>query len=461
MSFLYDAPLAVPSAIQGAFRFVDPMASSDPSNGDMWLGGLAGGNPYLGEINGIFAVRKRAGQSAFDPPEVVTSNAPVLGPFDEKPLMAAGPNPLNPALINIYVAFQRLGDSHPQPVFCAFWHLMLSRWDESQSRWLEPTSIGPVNTPCDYRGAIATPAVVSNGRLFVAWGWADTGYKFTFSDNAGASWSPQANLFEGISVGQAIDFPGPASLGFLPGIAVDQRNAADPNDDHVYLVISARRAPGSGNLDLWVQRIRNVGTLGMPNPVQVDPPRRLDLDNPVDIAYAPDQVMPWVAVDAWGGVNLLYYDTRHHIVPDSHSEAFMDAYYARITDFMGPNEALERHRLSGSTFSSDTEIPYELQSSDPERYTQWLGDYQTIDAHECLVVPCYMSTETGVRHYYVHRIHVCPGDADGDGALTMLDVSLFHARFMAADHRADVTLDGQIGAMDVGVFYQTHAVGCR
>jgi hypothetical protein len=125
------------------------------------------------------------------------------------------------------------------------------------------------------------PLVLSTGRLVIVYlpgsGMAVPGpYAAVYSDGEGASTPPPnptstwnqtpVGLFNdpGFAIGLANDIAGRFPLFSLPAAAVD------PVNDDIYVAVSARSAPGSTNLDLWVQRIANQGT-------SPDPPVRLGL----------------------------------------------------------------------------------------------------------------------------------------------------------------------------------------
>ncbi|MGH6961312.1 MAG: hypothetical protein ACREE7_12565, partial [Dongiaceae bacterium] len=182
-------------------------------------------------------------------------------------------------------------------------------------------------------------------------------------------------------------------------------------------------------------------------------PTRIRLPDP---SPPGDQFMPALAVDTYGGLNVLWYDTRHVAQSDSATHAFLDAYYARITDFAAPAQAYEEHRLTGVSFSTA-----------PGFAGAFIGDYQQIAAAGPLVYPCYMSAHQGTQHYYTHQIDVrgLAGDANCDGevnnfdidpfVLALLDPVAYQAAFPDCDiDHADVDGDGAVTNFDIDPFVE-------
>ncbi len=164
----------------------------------------------------------------------------------------------------------------------------------------------------------------------------------------------------------------------------------------------------------------------------------------------PDQIMPWIAVDGSGGLNILYYDTTNHLLPDEfEDDCFLDAYYARIAGFATANETVTVARLT-SPPPFHTDVPYE-DNPDPA-YEQFIGDYQQIAAASCKVYANYMTTQGEQRHYYTRAINVCPTDFDSSGGVDANDLVAFQSAYLSGDPRADMNHDTVINAADVAAF---------
>ncbi len=439
LSIATEGVLPLPGSTEPGPREVDPMVASDKITGNLWLGGVA--RP-ADVNNGIFVARKPPGSPVFDLSTLrwVTFNATGV-PNDDKPLMAAGPDPGNPSSTMAYVVWLRT-----QPGCSKRWAMSSS--SDLGLTWSLPASVGVPGLPCGYQGLGPVSLVLGDGRLVVIDG-PGPGYYFSDrSDNRGATWKGEVRIAEGLVFNPSEDdVPGKFRLPNPAGAAVDPRN------DWIYVVYSARREIGSQNLDLFVARSTTRGD-GFENPV------RLELDAAPG-AQGPDQIMPWIAVDAFGGLNILYYDTRHmdQSLGDDHPHAVLDAYYSRVTNF-GPTPSIETVRLTLASF--DTSTQYEDYILDPignASFNQFIGDYQQITAAGCSVYPHYMSLQSGQRHYYTHRINICPTDVDQNGTVDQADYVLFFNLYPVSDPRADINRDSVVNLPDAVLFQALYANG--
>ncbi len=340
----------------------DPFVAWDPAHSYIWIGGSAF-NPGL--TNGIYIIRKIVGASSWEwnpPARFITFNSsvppPPPAPFyavsDDKPLAAAGPHPQHPNDPNynmLYVAFMRRDDAYlgsPPPTqgyTCPNFHLALARsedrgatWPANQIRAIAPS---PHPTPqfpypCHYAAWGPWPLVVSTGAhtgrllvFFKEWwpewqSYVPPRYLVIRSDDRGDTWAPHTVLFPGVDpLAADPDLPGPFRENALPSVAFD------PLSGHIYAIIAGRSGLGARNIDLWLTRSTDAG-------VTFEPPIPLPLDNgPYDPVDGPDQFMPSLRVDPWGGVNLHYYDTyEHHItenLDDGALFAWLEVRFTRIT----------------------------------------------------------------------------------------------------------------------------------
>lgn len=445
---------------------VDPFAAADPVTGDIWVGGVV--IQGATDPSGVFVARKALGAGVLGPTTVVTSNpGGAVQQADDKPLMAIGVRPGSTTQTNLYIVFSRKFDVHLLGSafgLCTSVHLILARSRNAGLTWdirnVAPTPhpVPPTTFNCQYNGLGAAPVVLASGRLVVVWRDGsspyDGDYLAVYSDDEGDTWSsPPWNLFPDPPVRKALvtDIAGKFRLPSLPGIAVD------PVNDDVYAVVSARKSVVSNNLDVWVTRSTDGG-------VTFAAPERLVLDE-TDLEYAPDQIMPWIAIDRADGVaamNILYYDTRHHPVLDSNTVAYLDAYHARIKGWGSGNWQIVNTRLTPTTF--DTSVQYEAYILDPINnadFDQFIGDYQMIDAAGCHIYPNYMSLQTATRHYFMHHItSSCDADMDGNSAVNAADASLFqNSLYPTGDPLADLNRNGAVTAADVTAFLGAYAGG--
>jgi hypothetical protein len=346
---------------------------------------------------------------------------------------------------------------------------MLLRREAGGQAWLISTVRPPVHpcevpplARCEYTGNAAGLIVADRAPqvgLIVAFGdvyrapGVPVDSSAVWSHDAGTTWSTMEDRYFFVSTQLFLmdtDIPGPFRIPFTSAAALD------PATGEFYVVASAKRGVGSKNIDLYVIRGRTVA--GSP-PIAFDPPVRLELDGRAIFEDGPDQFMPSIAIDGVGGINLLFYETRHNPVPDDYPSAFLDAYYTRITGFGTSHQQVFTARLSPTTFCTDClecGFPNPCEYEDPS-LVQFIGDYNTIDAAGCDAYVAYMTTETGQRHYYVRRIDLCPPDADDNLVVNTIDVSSFQALFAAHDPKADFNRDGIVDVNDLAGFLASYA----
>ncbi|MCG3128095.1 MAG: hypothetical protein CHACPFDD_02970 [Phycisphaerae bacterium] len=395
----------------------DPMTCWDPATGDFWMGGIVFNRNFV--ENGIYVARKPAGATSFNPAVVVTNN-PTGAVFDDKCLIAAGPTTSGSGTM-LYVTFTRFG---------ATTNIHVSRSATLGASWLAPVDTG-------FSGQGSAPVVLSNGTLVIAYWNFGSEIRVLRSTNGGVSFSSAA-VSGVIGVPDGGEIPGAFRTPELPGIAVD------PSNDTIYVAYSAEKTSGSTNVDVRIARSTDGG-LTFPTVVALPDPA---------IRPTADQFFPWVAVDALGGVNVLYYDTRHTAQSDGASPAFLDAYYTRITGFGTGSQVLEEHRLTSVSFNTGTDFG-----------DGFIGDYQQIAAASVAVYPCYMSTHEGHQHYYTHKIIVgnLPGDMncdlvvdgfDVDGfVLALTDPAAYNSTYPDCDiQNGDTNGDGSVNGFDVDSF---------
>ncbi|MCC6662065.1 MAG: hypothetical protein IT437_14410 [Phycisphaerales bacterium] len=446
---------------------VDPHAYADPATGTIWLVATGGDIEDTFHRNRLLGLKRAQGEHAASvlPFGLLSDGDATV----HRPVMTGGPAPGNPQQRNLYILYSQIFDTPGAPFapaggVCASTHMMLRRSTDGGQTWQQryvspfPYSTIPGNPPpCQFSANAAAVLVADrepqSGLVIAVLD--TTGYDLLYSADAGDTWPALEDRVEFLPINLQPTY----TPNVFPGdYRVPFQNSADldPTTGDFYIVSSARREPGSPNLDLYVIRGHTVS--GSP-PIALDPPVRLELDGGAITAEGPDQLMPSLAMDGLGGINLVYYDTRNRLVPDSYPSGFLDAYYTRITGFGTPQQAvLAPQRLTPVTFCTDcTECdfrpcPYE----DPGLPPQFMGDYIDIDAAYCEAYVTYASTETGTRHYYVRHINLCP-DSDHNMMVNAMDVGTFQSLFAAGGPRADFNRDGVVSVADYSAFSSSYA----
>lgn len=434
----------------------DPMVAASPTTGELWLGGLVY-NPQA-SVSGLYLARKAPSASTLDP--LVIAYCSQTAPFLDKPLMAAGP--LSHGLA------QRLFISwyNNTGVGCGGVHSWGMRsldtagtsWPASPSR-LEPDP--PGSSACRFLGSghapIVLPSGANAGRAVVAYLNGDLldtdpGEQLanllprivhSTSNFPSLLWSPtiaRINFPVGtpdrIFEADASFIPGSFGVASYPGIAYDP---TDP--DTVYVIFAGQRgSKANGNHDLYIGRSIDGGAT-FPT---LDILRLSDVLLSVTAPQGADQFMPWIAVDGYGGVSILYYETT---ALDSEPNPTVDAYYAYIPSHSAAiTQPIYRSRLTPTSFSFS--VP-------PLPNIQALGEYHMVCATGCYAYMCYMSTHEEQYNWYVRQILVnpaCIADFNQDSQVNSFDMQAFVNGYASQDPRTDVNSNGVINAVDVAEF---------
>jgi hypothetical protein len=150
-------------------------------------------------------------------------------------------------------------------------------------------------------------------------------------------------------------------------------NATVGND--IYAVFTDRKAQGSNDLTIYMTRSSDNGqTWDQPWVVAPD--------------ISGDQFIPWLEADPYGGLHLIYFDTRNLAQSDTNDEAVLDLYYS---------------------YSSDSGVSWEETRVTPTSFTTpeliW-GDYFFTDYLSMNITPDSVniafpwSTHAGQMHMY-------------------------------------------------------------
>ena len=218
------------------------------------------------------------------------------------------------------------------------------------------------------------------------------------------------------------------------------QTAVDPNDGTLYAVFSDvtdfDSSTGNYDVDIYFTKSDDSGLTWS------DPPTILNSDSTIPA----DQFMPWIEVDSFGRIHVVYYDTRSQLQSDDGlTPAIAEVYYA-FSDDGGDN---------WTDFPISPQ-PFEIPDDASPLRTR-IGDYIGIAVNNRTVHPIYMSTHEGAAHIYSNKILPCLlGDVNGDGAANLLDISPFvdiqsQGGFSC---EADINGDGDVNLLDVVPFIE-------
>lgn len=333
----------------------DPTITADNA-GNFYIAALGFDEYFMEEISVLVFASRDSGRTfaelctlAIDDPSVY---------FHDKEWIAADWNGAFPG--NVYVVWQR---------FDAEWNtdIIFSRSTDYGHTFSAPAIIA--STSGYLSPGISYCAVGPDGELYVSWALWDPSSDYPTpnqiqcirSDDGGETFSEPFDVVSASIIADSLGRYDRAN-GF-PIISVD--GTSDERRGWVYITYaswedSARRA------DVFCVHSTDGGA-SWSDPVLVN-----------DVTDG-DQFMPWVDIDEFGNVNIIFYDTR-----DNLSTGWCDVYFAQSTD-------------GGEIFSANSRVSSE--SFDP--YAQFMGDYINIDYSAGKLFPIWTDTRLGYEHIFV------------------------------------------------------------
>ncbi len=260
---------------------------------------------------------------------------------------------------------------------------------------------------------------------------------------------PTTGSVSGVGVHNSPTDPQPVP-GNLTVMSVPQL-AADPvHPSTVYAVFTGRTSSTGSNLDLFIALSLDGGaSFNSGNIVHIAD----DQLRPAGTGEGEsDEYLPSIAIDALGGINLLFLRTTS---PDSSSlaDTRVTARYARWPGFA----SLTSGARAFTQDLSDPFVPWGTFSG---------NDYQMITASGCDVYAGWASDQSGNWEVYVSHIDLypcyipVPADVDSNGVVNPADAAAFTNAFIAGTPPADVDHSGTVTTNDATLFLQSYACGC-
>ncbi|MCC7292712.1 MAG: hypothetical protein IT449_11695 [Phycisphaerales bacterium] len=456
----------------------DPWVCADPATGAIWVTALGSGlQPCQGRCAGV--AWKAPGATTFSPGCTVFDTGSAPAGFPDKPALGIGPNGQH--YVTLAVGHYQGGPSH------AMWS---SRGNPpGVCPWITDR-IQPFDnhSGLEWEGWGSIPVVLSTGRIVVVtrdekvpgqqyqWKYNNGLPHVAYADapNPDLDWKPDdlspVLVAEGATIQPThIQVNDSANFRGATPDAIDRRQCApavavDPENDYIYVAFYARHVPGSFqdnlNGDIYISRSQDQGDT-FPFAEVVHITDELLTGQPGGV-NGPDQMMPSIAVDECGGVNLVFYDNRNDadLTDDVH---WIDLYYVRITGYGTPQQAIQQERLTPASFRLN-DLP-----------ALYLGDYHNMVAAPPgmasptpLVYPAYIALaqdEQGNwtrQNCYLRKITIyCSGDLNLNGELDDEDARLFDAAFAEKRCEADLTGDGVVDEADEKQFRDVRTKGCN
>ncbi len=454
----------------------DPGVMGEAGTGRLWATAL------LSCTQGIVYGWKDPGQGSIPSIQMYTI-PPAQGSFRDKPLVAIG-NANAGGGGERHVVFSLSGNNCGSTIVN---HAAVSTDPVNSGSWLEYVVEPATNNNCDWKGGAPNSVILDSGRIVAVLNdnkeipyYNEQRPYIVYSDDGGTTWFSQDGLDPividpglGIKattvnvVDTGCDDPPsgdtPYTIGQRkcgPTIAVDRSH--DPN--HVYVAFYAKSGDSSStNTDIWIAKSEDGGeTWDSSLTLQMQlTDAMLGLTGPdVHPLTGADQMMPAMAIDSCGGINLMFYDNRFD--PDrTDREDWVDAYYVRITGF-GPTAIVDHvERLTTETFPAD---------NCNGGMNGFLGHYHHMAAlaDGRLLWLAYIAREKdpvlgtwSIKNCYTHRVNIsCPiqTDLNNDGIANETDAVLFTTGWLAQDPLADINLDWIVNTSDFVIFAEWYAI---
>ena len=228
-------------------------------------------------------------------------------------------------------------------------------------------------------------SVGPTGTLYATWAFYDVGSSyenalgFNFSTNGGSTWSTPSRIsingFSGmrgyLSKGTVI------RIASFPSMDVDTSNGA--NNGTIYIVwANAGDAINHTNSDIYLVKSSNSGTTWS---------NKIKINNDITTT---DQWEPWINVDKYGGINIVFYDSR----TDPTNNVLSEIYMARSID-------------GGTTISNYLISDYSFTPSMiPNTAYGYMGDYVGITSTRENAILCWNDNRSGVNQAYAAKFDI-------------------------------------------------------
>jgi hypothetical protein len=451
---------------------VDPCVMGEPGTGAIWASALVKPNAAQSCSNGVAYGWKSPGQVSIPSPQMYTI-PPAVGFDRDRPMVGIGADYAGGGTQR-HVVFSLSGNNCGSTIVG---HAAVSLDPTISSGWTEYVVEPVVNNNCDWKGGAPFPVVLDSGRIVAVLKdknqppyYNNQRPHIVYSDDGGTSWFSQdgsepikidpdnESVATTINVmdGNCQSDPAGDTPYWLdqrkcsPAIAVDRA----PEPDHVYVAFYAKSAAGATNTDIWIARSTDGGATWSSD-LLTDLMQLTDamLGVDADPETGVDQVMPAMAVDSCGGLNLMFYDNRFDTDRTDRSD-WVDAYYIRITGFAATAQIDHTARLTAETFPADQCTGglngflghYHHMAASADGRLLWLAYIARVEDP--------VSGWSG-RNCYAHRVQLScpiPTDLNGDGLTTEPDAVAYTSAWSAQEPEADVNLDWIVNTSDFVTF---------
>lgn len=318
----------------------DPMTAADHRTGTLWAGGVS----YYVSDGGLYVARKQPGSTTFE----TAVMAYPTSTFVDKGWMGTGSRPGVPDSTRLFLAY----------------HPFLQYSDDLGDSWSTPVDLDP--------GFGHLPRVSPTGELYIGYWDVNYGINIQRSLDGGDTVSTPIQIATRVDTDTTgSSYPGGFRVWPFTYIAVHRTTGTLYAVWHDVTGV----VDGNDNVDLLFSRSTDQGTTWGPAVVingDGDPPG--------------DQFYPWLEIDQWGHLHMMFLDTRNTAQDDTDPQGWIDAYYSTSED---EGQTWTEHRLTPAPFAVGNEF---------------FGDYCGLTVASDRVYPVYPSTVNGDLDIFSHRI---------------------------------------------------------
>lgn len=371
--------------LTSSFRF-DPTVAFD-DNGNVYVG--------YGVRTGIFPNRQRTvvvarstdgGQTYTQFTQVATTADIGTLPGNDKWHLATGPDPVNPAQQNVYIAWtQNVTEATGTDQ-----RIVVSGSTDGGATFSTPPVItnDPSITGTRAGNLFADPAVGPNGEIYVAWNDIGAGQVFVDVSTDGGTTFGTDILVTTSGTGFKTSIPAAPDRGVFVGPTIDTDRSNSPFNGRLYVTYTDLGPGGLPDTNIFVRFSDNMGATWSARTLVND-------DGGTN-----SQFLPWLDVDqATGLVNVVWYDARN------------DPNNQMVEVFMGVSDD------GGASFQSPPNILVSDGQSDqstnnPNRTTNNYLEYIGIASLNTVAYPVWSDNSTNLADldFFTDQIPVGPVD---------------------------------------------------
>jgi hypothetical protein len=311
---------------------------------------------------------------------VVVSTTNDIGtlPGNDKWHLATGPDPVNPAQQNVYIAWtQNVTEPGTDQ------RIVVSSSTDGGATFSAPLIINDASIAGTSTGNLfADPAVGPNGAVYVSWSSLNTNdILIDLSLDGGVTWGAD-NTVAAVNVPFSLLIPPQPDRGISPGPTLDTDRSGGPNDGSLYIAYTDRVAGGGTDTNIFVGSSTDGGTTWSA-PTQVN-----------DDVGATSQFLPWLDVDqVTGTVSVAWYDARN------------DVNNKKVETFMAVSSD------GGATFQPNVQVSDGQSDQSVDNASRYPGNY--LEYIGIAIVDCTASmvwadnsTNPAVLDYFTDQVHV-------------------------------------------------------